>query len=72
MKCRTNVGISSVRVVKPGRGWKYFQPVIKVFAERPLLHHGGKIAMGGRDEADVNLMRAVAAEPLKFLLLQNA
>ena len=27
--------------------------------------------MRGRDQADVNFVRAVAAEPLEFLLLQD-
>ena len=37
-----------------------------------MLYHRGQIAMRGRDQADVNLVRTVAAEPLEFLLLQDA
>src|SRR5580704_16115534 len=51
---------------------KYFQSVVQVLAKCRLLYHTGQIAMRGGDEAYVNFMSAVAAEPLKFLLLQNA
>src|SRR5580692_3153009 len=48
-----------------------FQTVVKVFAKRSLFDHGGQIPMRGCNQADVNLMRTVAAEPLEFLLLQD-
>jgi hypothetical protein len=50
---------------------KYFQTIVKVLAKRPLFDHGGQVAMRGRDQANVNLMCSVAAEPLGFLLLQH-
>ena len=63
-----------LRALPQGRDvdWKYFQPIIKVFAKCPLFYHRGQISMRGRDQPDVNLVRTVAAEPLEFLLLQNA
>src|SRR5271155_5482632 len=51
---------------------KYFQAIIKVVAKGPLFHHRGQIPMRGCDQPPVNLMGAVAPEPLEFLLLQNA
>src|ERR1700678_621334 len=48
-----------------------FQTIVKVLAKRPLFDHGGQVPMRGCDQADVNLMRTVAAEPLQFLLLQD-
>src|SRR5580698_7804036 len=50
---------------------KYFQSIIQVLAKCRLLYHGGQIAMGSGDYAYINFMSPVAAEPLKFLLLQN-
>jgi hypothetical protein len=51
---------------------KYFKTIIKVFAKHPLLYHRRQVPMRGRDQAHINLMRTVAAEPLEFLLLQDA
>src|SRR5580658_1319262 len=51
---------------------KYFQSIVQVLAKCRLLYHTGQIAMRRSDEPDINFMSAVAAEPLKFLLLQNA
>src|SRR5580692_829321 len=51
---------------------KYFQTIIKVLAKGPLFHHRGQVPMGGGDQPHVNLMRAVASEPLEFLFLQDA
>jgi hypothetical protein len=50
---------------------KYFQTIVKVLAKRPLLYHRRQVSMRGCDQPHVNLVRAVAAEPLEFLLLQN-
>ena len=51
---------------------KYFQSVIQVLAKCRLLYHAGQIAMRSGDQPHIHFMSAVAAEPLKFLLLQNA
>ena len=51
---------------------EYFQTIVKVFTKRSLFDHGGQVPMRGCDQANVNLMRTVAAKPLEFLLLQNA
>ena len=51
---------------------KYFQPIIKILAKCRLLHHRSQITMRGGDQADVNLVRTVAAESLEFLLLQDS
>src|SRR5580692_3092968 len=51
---------------------KYFQTIIKVLAKGPLFHHRGQVPMGGGDQPHINLMRAVASEPLEFLFLQDA
>jgi hypothetical protein len=40
---------------------KYLQPIVEVFAKRRLLYHRGQITMGGRNEANVYLVCAVAA-----------
>jgi hypothetical protein len=52
--------------------WKNLQTIVKVFAKCPFLDHCWQIPMRGGDEANVNLMGAIAAEPFKFLLLQDA
>ena len=58
------------------QGWhvdrKYLHPIIKIFTKCALFYHRGQVPMRCRDQPDVNLMRAVATEPLEFLLLQNA
>ena len=65
--------MSSVRCRRGGTLiGKYLQPVIQILAKGRLLHHARQITMCGGDQADVNLVRAVAAEPLEFLLLQDA
>src|SRR5215813_1892126 len=51
---------------------KYFQTIVKVLAKRALFYHRGQISMRGCDQSHVNLVRTVAAEPLEFLLLQDA
>src|SRR5437762_4343759 len=48
------------------------EPVIKVAAEGALADEFGKILVRGGDHADIHALRAVAAEALKFLLLQDA
>src|SRR3954453_15573002 len=51
---------------------EYLQPVIQVVTKRSLFHHSRQIAMSCGDEPHIHLMSAVAAESLKFLLLQDA
>ena len=52
--------------------WKYLHSVVQILAKRRMLDHGSQVAMRGGDQAYINFVSAVAAEPLKFLLLQNA
>src|SRR5262249_20120260 len=51
---------------------KYFQTIVKILTKRPLFYHRGQVPMRGCDQAYVNFMRKVAAEPLELLLLQDA
>ena len=48
------------------------EAVIKVAAESALADEFGKILVRGGDDADIHALRAVAAEALEFLFLQNA
>ena len=48
------------------------QPVIEVFAEAALGHLLGQIAVGGRDDAHVDLDRALGADRIDLALLQRA
>src|SRR5438876_2551035 len=48
------------------------QPVVQVLAEASRLHLGLEVLVGGREDAHVDLERAVAADPLELALLQNA
>src|SRR5262249_15777712 len=60
-------------VAKGGnRHWKNVQAVVQVAAERPLFHHLFQIAVRGRDNAHIHLLRPRAAQALKLMLLQYA
>src|SRR5947207_5224525 len=48
------------------------QPVVEVRTEGSLLHHPAQIAIGGGDQSHVRANRPCPAQPLEFLLLQNA
>ena len=48
------------------------EAVIKVLAEGSLLQRGAQIAIGGGEQADINLDGARAAQALKFALLEHA
>ena len=50
----------------------HLQAVVQVLAEAPLLDLGLEVAMGRRDDANVDLDRRVAADPLEGVLLQDA
>ncbi len=51
---------------------KNIQAVVEVTAEGALGDALRKIHVGGGDDADVHALRAIAAEPLEFLLLKHA
>ena len=53
------------------RNLENVQAVIKVFAERAVLHHGFEILAGARDEAHVAALLDVAAEALETLFLNK-
>src|SRR6266699_2008503 len=48
------------------------QAVVEVLAEAPRLHLGLEVLVGGGEDADVDLERAVAAHPLELALLEHA
>src|SRR5438874_2671370 len=48
------------------------QPVVEVLAEAARFHLGLEVLVGGREDAHVDLERAVAADPLELALLQDA
>ena len=47
------------------------QAVIKILAELPGLHHLDHVAVGGRDQADVDLDRAARADRVDLALLDR-
>jgi hypothetical protein len=51
---------------------QHAQAVIQVGPECPVAHHGGKIPMRGREDADIHLAGLVLAQPLDFPFLQHA
>ena len=48
------------------------EPVVEVLAELPLRDHLLEVAVGRRDDADVDVDRLVAADALELALLQEA
>jgi hypothetical protein len=48
------------------------EAIVEIAAEGALGDEPRKIAIGGGDDANVHALRAVAAEALEFLLLENA
>src|SRR5207244_2581023 len=48
------------------------QAVVEVLAEAPRLHLGLEVLVGGGEDADVDLERAVAAHPFELALLEHA
>ena len=52
---------------------KHTQPIVQVFAEAAIAHHGGQIPVGGSDDADIHLgFSQVIAHPLETAAFQNA
>src|SRR5688572_1901620 len=51
---------------------KYVQAVKEIRTERSRSAHAVQIAVGGHDQANVGLFRAIAAQPLVLPLLQHA
>ncbi len=50
---------------------EHLEPVEQILAKIPALHRLLQIAVGGRNHADVGLLRPRAAEPLELALLQD-
>ena len=53
------------------RNLENVQTVVKVFAERAMLHHGFEILAGARNEAYVAALLDVTAETLETLFLNK-
>lgn len=51
---------------------KDVQAVIKIFAEQPLPDENFQIAIGGADDAHIDLAGLVAADAFEFALLQHS
>ena len=52
--------------------WEHVQAIVQVAAEFAILHHFFQVAMGGRYQSHVDLLRSVAAQPFKLTFLQSA
>lgn len=50
---------------------KYAEPIEEIAAEPPRLHLGREIAVGRRDDADVDAARAIITHPLKLAVLEH-
>jgi len=50
---------------------EHFEAIIQVFTKFSFPNVFGEIAIGGRDDSDIYLVRFGTAEALKFTLLQN-
>ena len=53
------------------RNLENVQAVVKVFAERALLHHGFEVLAGARDKAYVGRLDDVAAQTAELLFLNK-
>src|ERR1700730_11776155 len=51
---------------------KNTQSIVEIGAEGFLLHHAGKILVGSRDDSNVSVQRACAAQALVLLILEHA
>ena len=51
---------------------KHVQPVVKIGAEFPLLHHLSQVLIGRRDDPHVDLKGVAAAQALELLFLKGA
>ena len=47
------------------------EAIIKVFAESPGLHLGLEVAVGGGDDADIDVAGLASADGAEFAILQN-
>src|SRR5271157_2673317 len=58
------------------QGWDidgdHVEPVVEVFAKGSFFERGAQVAVGGGDEAHVDLDGARATQTLEFALLQHA
>src|SRR5208282_333882 len=50
----------------------HVEPVVKVFAKGAVFERGAQVAVGGGDQADVDLDGARSTQALEFALLQHA
>src|SRR5262249_9089955 len=48
------------------------QPVEQILAKAPFAHHPVEVLVGRTDDADIDLYRSAAANPLDHLILQKA
>ncbi len=51
---------------------KNVEAIVEIAAKFAVGDEAREVAIGGGDDADVDGLRAIAAEALEFLLLQNA
>ena len=50
---------------------KHVQPVVQIASELTVLHQRGQIPVRGRDQPDIHVHGACAAEPFEFLFLKD-
>ena len=51
---------------------KHVEAIIEIFAEAAFLRQLGQVPVGGRDDAHIDLHRALGADGIDFAFLQHA